>query len=76
MDPDALAAAKMSPGPGIIDFGHYFTQHLKADAGLMWTSERYFYNSTYTYPQNIPFHGPPAGPLSPRPSPPAFTYQF
>ena len=31
-----------------IDAGRYFTTHLKADAGLMWSSERSFYKSTYT----------------------------
>ncbi len=30
-----------------IDAGQYFTTHLKADVGLMWSSERSFYKSTY-----------------------------
>ncbi len=39
---------------GNVDFGRYFTQHLKAEAGLMWTTERYFYHSSSTYPQTFP----------------------
>jgi len=60
---------------GNIDFGHYFTQHLKADAGLMWTSERYFYNSTYTYPQTFPFTTTSRS-VKPTTFSAAFTYQF
>jgi hypothetical protein len=40
---------------GNIDFGRYFTQHLKAEAGLMWTTRRDFYSSNSTYPQTFPF---------------------
>jgi hypothetical protein len=39
---------------GNIDFGRYFTQHLKAEAGLMWTPQRHLYNNNYTYPITFP----------------------
>jgi len=39
---------------GNIDFGRYFSQHLKAEAGLMWTTQRSFYYSESTFPQIFP----------------------
>ena len=39
---------------GNFDFGRYFTQHLKAEAGLMWTPQRHLYNYNYTYPISFP----------------------
>jgi outer membrane protein W len=39
---------------GNFDFGRYFTQHLKAEAGILWTSTRHFYESTNSYPQTFP----------------------
>ena len=56
-----------------IDAGRYFTTHLKADAGLMWSSERSFYKSTYTGagPYSTSF-----GTVHPLSISGAMTYQF
>jgi hypothetical protein len=60
---------------GNIDFGRYLTQHLKAEAGLMWTTERYFYNYNYTYPQNFPLTSTQRS-VQPTTFSGAMTYQF
>jgi len=60
---------------GNIDFGRYFTQHWKAEAGLMWTTQRYFYHSNSTYPQNFPFTSTERS-VQPTTFSGAMTYQF
>jgi len=60
---------------GNIDFGRYFTQHWKAEAGLLWTTDRTFYSANYTYPQAFPFTST-ARSVRPTTISGAVTYQF
>jgi hypothetical protein len=62
-------------GAGNIDFGRYITQHLKADAGVLWTPSRYFYESNYAYPQTFPLTTT-SGEVTPTSVSGALTYQF
>ncbi len=58
-----------------IDFGRYFTQHLKVDGGVMWTNERYFYSNNFTYLQPFPLTSTSRS-VKPTTFSAAFTYQF
>jgi hypothetical protein len=60
---------------GNIDFGRYFTQHLKAEGGLMWTTVRYIYNNNYTYPMTFPATSSERS-VQPTTFSGAMTYQF
>jgi len=60
---------------GNFDVGRYFTQHLKAEAGILWTARRRFYESNYTYPQTFPFTST-VREVDPTSISAALTYQF
>jgi hypothetical protein len=60
---------------GNIDFGRYITQHLKADAGILWAPSRYFYESNYVYPQTFPLTYT-SREVAPTSVSAALTYQF
>jgi hypothetical protein len=60
---------------GNFDVGRYFTQHLKAEAGILWTSKRHFYESTDSYPRTFPITYTMRE-VDPRSVSAAFTYQF
>jgi len=60
---------------GNFDVGRYLTQHLKAEAGILWTSPRHFYGSTDTYPRTFPITYTMRE-VEPRSVSAAITYQF
>ena len=60
---------------GNFDVGRYFTPHLKAEAGILWTSERHFYGSDDRYPRSFPITYTMRE-VAPRSVSASFTYQF
>jgi hypothetical protein len=68
----AIAAAKTLRA-GNID-RRYFTQHLKAEAGVMWTTQRYFYYQLHV-PTNFPYTSTSRS-VQPTTFSGAMTYQF
>jgi hypothetical protein len=60
---------------GNFDVGRYFTQHLKAEAGILWTSKRHFNGSDDSYPRTFPITYTMRE-VDPRSVSVSFTYQF